>query len=89
MFISYLVYDFIEVITIHEQPNILFNLSDLRKGDTCPLVFQNMLLELFCRFPGHRKVFRFPDSAVWKKQKCFFPIHVWKSVLRGASVSER
>ena len=22
-----------------QQPNILFNLSDLRKGDTCPLVF--------------------------------------------------
>ena len=29
-------------------------------------------------------------SAVWKKQKkCFFPIYVWKSVLRGASVTER
>ena len=27
--------------------------------------------------------------AVWKKQKCFFPIHVWKSVLWGASVTER
>ena len=40
-----------------QQPNILFNLSDLRKGDTCPLVFQSMLLELFCRFPKHRKVY--------------------------------
>ena len=40
-----------------QQPNILFNLSDLRKGDTCPLVFQSMLLELFCRFPRHRKVY--------------------------------
>ena len=28
-------------------------------------------------------------SAVWKKQKCFFPVHVWKSVLWGASVTER
>ena len=40
-----------------QQPNILFNFSDLRKGDTCPLVFQSMLLELFCRFPKHRKVY--------------------------------
>ena len=40
-----------------QQPNILFNLLDLRKGDTCPLVFQSMLLELFCRFPRHRKVY--------------------------------
>ena len=32
---------------------------------------------------------RFPVSAVWKKQKCFFPIHVWKLVLWGASVTER
>ena len=40
-----------------QQPNILFNLSDLKKGDTCPLVFQSMLLELFCRFPRHRKVY--------------------------------
>ena len=24
---------------------------------TCPLVFQSMLLELFCRFPRHRKVY--------------------------------
>ena len=40
-----------------QQPNILFNLSDLRKRDTCPLVFQSMLLELFCRFPRHRKVY--------------------------------
>ena len=32
---------------------------------------------------------RFPVSADWKKQKCFFPIHVWKSVLWGASVTER
>ena len=40
-----------------QQPNILFNLSDFRKGDTCPLVFQSMLLELFCRFPRHRKVY--------------------------------
>ena len=32
---------------------------------------------------------RFPVSAVWKKQKCSFPIHVWKSVLWGASVTER
>ena len=36
----------------------------------------------------HARV-RGSDSAVWKKQKCFFPIHVWKSVLRGASVIER
>ena len=40
-----------------QRPNILFNLSDLRKGDTCPLIFQSMLLELFCRFPEHRKVY--------------------------------
>ena len=40
-----------------QQPNILFNLSDFRKGDTRPLVFQSMLLELFCRFPRHRKVY--------------------------------
>ena len=43
-----------------QQPSILFilfNLLDLRKGDTCPLVFQSMLLELFCRFPRHRKVY--------------------------------
>ena len=40
-----------------QQPNILFTFSDLRKGDTCPLVFQSMLLELFCRFPRHRKVY--------------------------------
>ena len=40
-----------------QQPNILFNLSDLRKGETCPLVFQIKLLELFSRFPGHRKVY--------------------------------
>ena len=26
-------------------------------------------------------LFWFPVSAVWKKQKCFFPTHVWKSVL--------
>ena len=32
---------------------------------------------------------RFPVSAVWKKHKCFFPIHVWKSLLWGASVTER
>ena len=32
---------------------------------------------------------RFPVSAVWKKQNCFFPIHVWKLVLWGASVTER
>ena len=30
-----------------------------------------------------------PGLGVWKKQNCFFPIHVWKSVLRGASVTER
>ena len=36
----------------------------------------------------HARV-RFPVSAVWKKQKCFFPNHVWKSVLWGASVTER
>ena len=30
-----------------------------------------------------------PGLAVWKKQKCFFPNHVWKSVLWGASVTER
>ena len=24
-----------------------------------------------------------------KTKKCFFPIHVWKSVLSGASVTER
>ena len=40
-----------------QQPSKLFNLSDLRKGDTCPLVFQSMLLELSCRFPRHRKVY--------------------------------
>ena len=40
-----------------QQHNILFNLSDLKKGDICPLVFQSMLLELFCRFPSHRKVY--------------------------------
>ena len=33
-----------------QQPNMLFNLSDLRKGDTCPLVFQNMLLDIFVDF---------------------------------------
>ena len=32
---------------------------------------------------------RFPASAVWKKQFCFFPIHVWKLVLWGAPVTER
>ena len=32
---------------------------------------------------------RFPVSAVWKKQTCFFPIHLWNSVLWGASVTER
>ena len=32
---------------------------------------------------------RFPVSAVWKKQNCFFPIHVWKLLLWGASVTER
>ena len=40
-----------------QKSNILFNLSDLRKGGTSPLVFQRMLLELFCRFPRHRKVY--------------------------------
>ena len=30
-----------------------------------------------------------PGLGVWKKQKCFFPIHVWKLVLWGASVTER
>ena len=40
-----------------QLPNILFNLSDLRKGDTCPLVFQIMLLELLCRFLRHLKVY--------------------------------
>ena len=35
----------------------LIKIIDLRKGDTCPLVFQSMLLELFCRFPRHRKVY--------------------------------
>ena len=30
-----------------QQPNIFFNLSDLRKRDTCPLVLQSILLELF------------------------------------------
>ena len=30
-----------------QQPNLFFNLSDLRKGDTCPLVFQSMFLEFF------------------------------------------
>ena len=40
-----------------QQPNILFSLSDFKKGDTCPLVFQSMLLELFLRFPRHRKVY--------------------------------
>ena len=27
------------------------------KGDTCPIVFQSMLLELFCRFPRQRKLY--------------------------------
>ena len=27
-----------------QQPNIFFSLSDLRKGDTYPLVFQSMFL---------------------------------------------
>ena len=40
-----------------QQPNILFNLSDLRKGDSCSLVFQSILLELFCGIPRHRKVY--------------------------------
>ena len=40
-----------------QQTDILFNLSDLREGDTCPLVFQSMLLELFSRFSRHRKVY--------------------------------
>ena len=40
-----------------QQPKLLFNLSDLRKGDPCPLVFQSMLLELFCGFPRHLKVY--------------------------------
>ena len=40
-----------------QHPNILLNLSDLRKGDTRALVFQSMLLELFCRFLRHRKVY--------------------------------
>ena len=31
-----------------QQPNIIFNLPDLRKGDTCLLVFLSMLLEIFC-----------------------------------------
>ena len=30
-----------------QQPNIPFNLSDLRRVDTCPLVFQSMLFEFF------------------------------------------
>ena len=30
----------------------------------------------------------FPVLAVWKKQKCFFPINSWNEVLWGASVSE-
>ena len=38
-----------------QQPSILFNLSDLRKGDTCSLVFQSMLL--ICRFQRYRKVY--------------------------------
>ena len=42
-----------------QQPNILFNLSDLRKGDTCPLIFQRMLQELFSRFSRHRKVYTY------------------------------
>ena len=37
----------------------------------------------------HESGVRFPVSAVWKKQNCFFPIHVWKLVLWGASVTER
>ena len=57
--------------------------------------------DLFCRWAGALGQWlaplpitpefgvRFPDSAVWKKQKCFFPIHVWKSILWGASVTER
>ena len=41
-----------------QQPNFIrLNLSDLRKGHTCPLVFQSMLLEFFCEFPRHRKVY--------------------------------
>ena len=54
-----------------QQPYILFNLSDLRKGDTCPLVFQSMLLEL-CRFPRHRKVYYTDGSKVDKKTAMFF-----------------
>ena len=53
-----------------QQPNILFNLSDLRKGDTCPLVFQSMLLELFCRFPTHRKVYT--DGSKEDKRTAMF-----------------
>ena len=37
----------------------------------------------------HEFVVRFPVSAVWKKQRCFFPIHFWNSVLWEASVTER
>ena len=38
----------------------------------------------------HARVrFSVPGLGGWKKQKkCFFPIHVWKSVLWGASVTE-
>ena len=56
----------IPTLGIRLQPHLedmevdLDAISDLRKGDTCPLVFQSiqsMLLELFCRFPRHRKVY--------------------------------
>ena len=40
-----------------QQSDILFTLSDLREGDTCPLVFQSMLLDLFYRFQRYRKVY--------------------------------
>ena len=37
-----------------QQPNIL--LTSQISGDTCPLVFQSMLLEVFCGFLLHRKM---------------------------------
>ena len=39
-------------------------------------------------FMLHEFGVRFPVSAVWKKQKCSFPIHSLNSVLWGASVTE-
>ena len=54
--------------------------------------FKNKIYQILseiCCLSRQSSGVRFPVSAVWKKQKCFFPIHVWKSVLWGASVTER